>query len=846
MNRVKRFFELLLLFVNSVGIVGAVLEVLGIQWHIMPWNVTSGDVLLWNRGSVVQEDVTLNGVLLWPGLFLCCVAGVLVWRGHSKKKKLIRLGMCMLLYFIFAVIFRKQLGYGLYLVLKGMVERLNSLYQFHISMPNGKLLLAEAGAVGKLEPLLMTMSVLFCFIPLELTAGFGWKHDRIFTLVVGNVFWFICACSLDRFPGFLLLFFCVTGLVAVLVYQDFETAPKAGLQAVGVVTILTGAMMGVVYFTLMPGINTAYTAIVQEREAFYKVVNEAWIPGLRSSLSGIGFGSGVDVSGNLNRTNLFSYTSLETYRVRVDRLPEGTLYLKGYVGSVYGDQAWEALNNQHLEGYYKKHDLTLPTNYAQLVNIGYKAMEASQPDNADADQITMEEVGGKGSYSLYPYGTLLPEDFRVNGDGSVARKEREYTFQYRFMRGSGGKPVLPGQWGELEEQYREYVYDSFLEYPKERLPLLTETLEKEGIRTDSVWACARDLVQFLQSRAVYDLDTGKNPKDTDFVEYFLFENHQGYCVHFASAGVLAFRYFGIPARYATGYVVSPGDFTRDTDGYTAVLTGKQAHAWAEIYIDGVGWTPVEMTPGAAAFPVDNREEMLEVLNSWQENPEADTEWMGQGDIAVAAKPGGQEGNISSIKPNDTKPNDTKPSLNPKEESEEENNPIHGEKEQDEDSGDTIAQKKELDPENTKGNWKRWLALPILGFVIGGCCFGCIRILRIGKKRWYGALQKAGTKERIFILYRNLRKALCIAGCPERAALRGDRFWHMAQEICPELTKEDYQEFCVILEKSTFGRTELSLEEYERVHDFHDKLVQGVYLRLPSYKKLLFQVRKCYL
>ena len=53
MNRVKRFFELLLLFVNSVGIVGAVLEVLGIQWHIMPWNVTSGDVLLWNRGSEI-------------------------------------------------------------------------------------------------------------------------------------------------------------------------------------------------------------------------------------------------------------------------------------------------------------------------------------------------------------------------------------------------------------------------------------------------------------------------------------------------------------------------------------------------------------------------------------------------------------------------------------------------------------------------------------------------------------------------------------------------------------------------------------------------------------------------
>ena len=456
------------------------------------------------------------------------------------------------------------------------------------------------------------------------------------------------------------------------------------------------------------------------------------------------------------------------------------------------------------------------------------------------DYITIEEVGGKGSYSLYPYGALLTEAFQVNGDGSVARKEREYTFQYRFLRGNGSKPVLPSQWRELEESYREYVYDSFLEYPKERLPLLTSALEKEEIRTDSVWACASDLVHFLQSRAVYDLDTGKNPKDTDFVEYFLFENHQGYCVHFASAGVLGFRYFGIPARYATGYVVSPEDFTYSTEGYTAVLTGKQAHAWAEIYLDGVGWMPVEMTPGAVAFQGDNRAEMLDILNSWQEMPESEMEWKEHSDIAVAAKPGEQEGNISSVNPGDMSH-----TFNATEESKGESDSIGG-KEQGEGHTNTEAEEKELEPGNTKGNWMHWFALPVLGFAIGGFCFGWIRILRVGKKRWYGALQKAGTKERIFLLYRNLRKALCIAGCPERTALRGERFWHVAQEVWPELSRGEYEEFCVILEKSTFSRTDLSLEEYERVHDFHDKLVHGAYLRLPFYKRLLFQVWKCYL
>ena len=51
------------------------------------------------------------------------------------------------------------------------------------------------------------------------------------------------------------------------------------------------------------------------------------------------------------------------------------------------------------------------------------------------------------------------------------------------------------------------------------------------------------------------------------------------------------------ARYAEGYVVSPGSFERDQDGsFVSVVHDYQAHAWPEIYIENVGWVPFEVTP----------------------------------------------------------------------------------------------------------------------------------------------------------------------------------------------------------------------------------------------------------
>ena len=106
------------------------------------------------------------------------------------------------------------------------------------------------------------------------------------------------------------------------------------------------------------------------------------------------------------------------------------------------------------------------------------------------------------------------------------------------------------------------------------------------------------LVQsFLQYSGTYSRKLDALPGGTDPIDYFLNTSGEGYCVHFASAAALMLQTMGIPARYASGYVVFQNDFEKAEEGYTAVETDTRAHAWVEVYLDQFGWIPLEVTPG---------------------------------------------------------------------------------------------------------------------------------------------------------------------------------------------------------------------------------------------------------
>ncbi|MGW1723697.1 transglutaminase TgpA family protein [Streptomyces sp. NPDC002306] len=82
----------------------------------------------------------------------------------------------------------------------------------------------------------------------------------------------------------------------------------------------------------------------------------------------------------------------------------------------------------------------------------------------------------------------------------------------------------------------------------------------------------------------------------DAIARFL-RDKRGFCVHFSFTMAAMARTLGIPARVAVGF--APG--SPQADGSVSVGL-KDAHAWPELYFEGVGWTRFEPTPDRGTTP----------------------------------------------------------------------------------------------------------------------------------------------------------------------------------------------------------------------------------------------------
>ncbi|MDQ6422571.1 transglutaminase domain-containing protein [Paenibacillus sp. LHD-117] len=132
--------------------------------------------------------------------------------------------------------------------------------------------------------------------------------------------------------------------------------------------------------------------------------------------------------------------------------------------------------------------------------------------------------------------------------------------------------------------------------------------EVAGAGMTSRYDRVKAVEQYLESTYEYTKSGSELPPEgSDFVDHFLFEQRQGYCVHFSTAMVVMLRSQGIPARWVKGF--TPGDATdglAQTGDISGAETsadrvyevrGSDAHAWVEVYFPGAGWVPFDPTPG---------------------------------------------------------------------------------------------------------------------------------------------------------------------------------------------------------------------------------------------------------
>ncbi|MFC9758490.1 DUF3488 and DUF4129 domain-containing transglutaminase family protein [Streptomyces sp. NPDC056921] len=105
------------------------------------------------------------------------------------------------------------------------------------------------------------------------------------------------------------------------------------------------------------------------------------------------------------------------------------------------------------------------------------------------------------------------------------------------------------------------------------------------------------LQNYFASEGGFSYNTSVNSGTGSAAISRFLKDKQGFCVHFSFAMAAMARTLGIPARVAVGF--TPG--TEQSDGSVAVGL-RDAHAWPELYFQGVGWTRFEPTPTRGTTP----------------------------------------------------------------------------------------------------------------------------------------------------------------------------------------------------------------------------------------------------
>ncbi|MGN0425655.1 MAG: transglutaminase domain-containing protein [Acetatifactor sp.] len=311
--------------------------------------------------------------------------------------------------------------------------------------------------------------------------------------------------------------------------------------------------------------------------------------------------------------------------VTCERAVEGKLYLREAFADNYWRGYW-TVNLKPLEKAAKTADVELDGLWEEMADLLYQRTQQTGQRTAEYS-VACEQFGSNQMY--LPYGAHWEDkgEFSLDEQG-MAQKSRLFatrsfqaplsndfdgSFGY-VMCGFSGGGTVPGTGSRAMSWYGTYLRDH-VEILTDQ-PTAKQIAEKirSGIISASGnrrrYAYAQAVANYLKKQYIYSLDLEELPSGADAIEYFLSEGRKGYCMHFASAGVAILRHLGVPSRYASGYVIPKTGFTETEDGYTAEVLDSQAHAWVEIYLDDIGWVPVEMTPGYEDSILGDRTEVV--------------------------------------------------------------------------------------------------------------------------------------------------------------------------------------------------------------------------------------------
>jgi transglutaminase-like putative cysteine protease len=176
----------------------------------------------------------------------------------------------------------------------------------------------------------------------------------------------------------------------------------------------------------------------------------------------------------------------------------------------------------------------------------------------------------------------------VRGDGSVepgGPLSNGTTFTGVSQKPPGSPAVLRAANDTTPAELERYT-----ELPADTAPRLAAQTGNIVADAEGRYETAEAVKDWLRGDKRYSLEAYR---ETDSVaETFVFEMEAGYCEYYATAMAAMLRTQDIPTRYVLGY--TSGQRVADD---TYQVRGMNAHAWVEVYFEGVGWVQFDPTPG---------------------------------------------------------------------------------------------------------------------------------------------------------------------------------------------------------------------------------------------------------
>ncbi len=523
--------------------------------------------------GICLQNMFLPDISKIPTVFVMLLTGSLLWVVGEKRHAFAAMfGSIVILTVLVAVVLFSQWGLGALTFLNRFLVRYNyatGLAIDYFTVPEG--VDASFGCSVFFATFLVVLTI---YITLLIRG----KHPLFLLvfwlpLIGGSIF-------LETSIGGVLVGVAVLSVIGAFAYSQTELQKDAvyalTILALGIVLATAGG----VYFHVS-GFSASETMAEMKKN-------------LVARMETARYGEYDYSQGDLGK----AVRSSEEIRLQVTMERPETMYLRGYVAGSFADGQWSGVDSVKYSGKYEGMIESYGKNQfhplAQLERFLQMNSQAAGGQVPEEMQVTLRNKGASRKYTYLPYGIDYEslsalgqtwQDAYMPGTSSQEAEDNIYDAvvavrNWESLVGSDASWIFAdtdvteesGHYRSAEADYRNFVYENYME--------VEDAYQEETDR----WS---------------DWDRGDLISVTKKVRETVREKGEEnwHSAHYSTIAVFLFRAIGVPARYVEGYIVDGSRAKRTAEGiYTVEVLAKDAHAWVEIYKDGIGWLPIEVTP----------------------------------------------------------------------------------------------------------------------------------------------------------------------------------------------------------------------------------------------------------